>query len=146
VTNTYTGILETIWSGQMGKKLNKVYEALVNGAADGLTGEALYSCVTEHCPKTSSKRIVKASLFALSDPAVKDRRVLEAIYDLAITYRLSSLGVEEDEHEADDDESRAPSVSQGLKTRLESTVSPIPTLSHEDPVLALGKRVQEIRT
>ncbi|MFA1677382.1 hypothetical protein [Rhizobium mongolense] len=79
----------------MGKKLNKVYDALVNGAADGLVGEELYAYVTEKCPKTSSKRVVKASLFALSDPDVKDRAVLEAIYALAIRYRFSSLGVEE---------------------------------------------------
>lgn len=112
----------------MGKKLQKVYDALVNGAADGLTGPALYERVTEKCSETSSKRIVKASLFALSDPDIKDRKVLEAIYDLAITYRLATLGVDEGAEESDDDDSSAPAVSAELKKRLESTVSPLSEL------------------
>ncbi len=107
----------------MGKKLNKVYEALVGGAADGLTGRELYAHVVDQCPKTSSKRIVKASLFALSDPDVKERGLLEAIYALAIDYRLSSLGIDEESHDTDEEGSPAPLVSQELRKRLESTVS-----------------------
>jgi len=63
--------------------------------------------------------------FRLTDPAVKDRRTLEAIYDLAIKYRLASLGVAEDVHEQDDDDMETPSVSHDLKIRLESSVAPI---------------------
>lgn len=125
----------------MGKKLNKVYEALVNGAADGLAGKDLYAYVNEKCPKTSSKRIVKASLFALSDPDVKDRNVLEAIYGLAITYRLASLGAEEDAHEVDDEESSAPSISQELKNKLETTVATIPSANDHTDVTEITKRV-----
>lgn len=107
----------------MGKKLSKVYDALVEGAADGRTGRDLYEFVIEECPKASAKRIVKASLFALSDPDIRDRAVLEAIYALAIDHRLSSLGVEDDRHEPDDDDANAPRVSAGLKARLESSAS-----------------------
>jgi len=118
----------------MGKKLNKVYEALVSGAADGLTGKELYAHVVDECPKTSSKRIVKASLFALSDPDIKERGLLEAIYALAIDYRLSSLGVDEETQETDDENSPAPLISQELRNRLESTVSIIPAI-REDATL-----------
>lgn len=107
----------------MGKKLNKVYDALLEGATEGRRDQQLYDFVKEQCPKTSSKRIVKASLFALSDPDVRDRKVLEAIYALAITYRLSALGVEEDAHKNDDDDSHAPKVSDKLKKKLEGSVS-----------------------
>ena len=125
----------------MGKKLNKVYEALVSGAADGLTGDALYAHVKAEFPKASSKRIVKASLFALSDPDVKDRGVLEAIYALAIKYRLSSLGVEDDVEDSDDDDTHAPAVSQELKNKLETSVSAIPTLIEETLATPTAKSV-----
>lgn len=104
--------------------LNKVYDALLEGAADGHRGKQLYDFVADQYPKTSSKRIVKASLFALSDPDVRDRDVLEAIYELAITYRLSSLGVEEDAHDDDDDDAQAPLMAANLKSKLQSSTSP----------------------
>ncbi len=107
----------------MGKKLNRVYNALIEGAADGRTGTDLHDFVTDKCPKTSSRRIVKASLMALTDADVRERYVLEAIYDLAIKYRLSSLGVEDDTHEDDEDDGKAPSVASELKSRLQSSAS-----------------------
>lgn len=107
----------------MGKKLNRVYNALIEGAADGRTGAGLHDFVTEKCPKTSSKRLVKASLMALTDPDVRERYVLEAIYDLAIKYRLSSLGIEDDTLEDDEDDGKAPSVSNELKSRLQNSAS-----------------------
>lgn len=107
----------------MGKKLNRVYNALIEGAADGRTGTDLHDFVTEKCPKTSSKRSVKASLMALTDPDVRERYVLEAIYDLAIKYRLSSLGVEDDTLEVDEDDGKAPLISNELKSRLQSSAS-----------------------
>lgn len=109
----------------MGKKLNRIYETLIAGAYDGLSGDVLYKHVTSKHPKTSSKRIVKAALFALSDPEVKDRNVLETIYGLAIRYRLVSLGVE-DAGEDEEDSETAPSVSQNLKAKLESSVAESP--------------------
>lgn len=112
----------------MGKKLNKVYDALLDGASQGLKDKALYDFVVDECPKASSKRIVKASLFALSDPDVRDRDVLETIYALAISYRLSSLGVEDDAPDADDDEGQAPTVSADLKAKLENSTSKLTTI------------------
>ncbi len=109
----------------MGKKLNRVYDALVTGAVDGLTSHDLYDFINEQCRKASAKRIAKASLFAMSDPDIRERGVLEAIYALAIDNRLSSLGVEDDGYEPDDDDTKAPTVSAELKTRLESSASRI---------------------
>lgn len=83
------------------------------------------------CPKTSSKRIVRASLLALTDPAVKKREVLEAVYALAIKYRLVSLGIEEDDHDADDEDVTSPTVSDTLKTRLAATVAPASILASD---------------
>ncbi|MEB2848026.1 hypothetical protein [Endobacterium cereale] len=123
----------------MSKKLNKIYDALVTGAADGLMGRDLYDFVNAECRKASAKRIVKASLFALSDPGIRDRCVLEAIYALAIDNRLSSLGVEEDDHEADDDDANAPTISEERKTRLESSTSRI-AATGADLTLAAGDK------
>ena len=44
--------------------------------------------MVERCPKTTSKRIVRPSLLALSDPAISDPNVLSVIYALAIQHRL----------------------------------------------------------
>ena len=71
-------------------------------------------------------------MFALSDPDVRDRNVLEAIYALAISYRLSSLGVDEDTPDEDDEDAQAPSVSQNLKARLKTSASKIPPAA-DDP-------------
>lgn len=125
----------------MGKKLDRIYEALVEGAADGLAGKELYAYVAKRSPKTSSKRIVKAALLALTDPDVKDRGVLERIYALAIDYRMSSLGVETDDHEADDDDAQAPVLSKKLKSRLRTTVSPIMPVEEGDPSVPVTSTV-----
>lgn len=109
----------------MGKKLDRVYHALLDGANQGLAGAELYEYVLGKCPKTSSRRVVKASLFALSDPDVRDKTVLDTIYALAIRYRLASLGVEEDTHDDDDDVPSAPSVTKKAKTELASSAAVI---------------------
>jgi hypothetical protein len=70
------------------KKRKKVYDALIDGATQGLSDASLYDFVLEKCPKTTSKRIVRASLLALSDPDVRDAKVLQIIYALAIKHRL----------------------------------------------------------
>lgn len=106
----------------MGKKLNRIYEALVEGAAEGLADKNLYSFVASKCAYVSSKRIVKAALLALTDPDVRDRDMLERIYALAIDYRMSSLGVEDSDHDDDDEPTLAPVVSSKLKLRLETSV------------------------
>ena len=117
----------------MGKKLNRVYNALIEGASDGLVGSVLHDFVIEKCSKTSSKRIVRASLMALTDPDVRERYVLEAVYDLAIKYRLSSLGVDEDTHEDDEDDGVAPLISSDLKNKLQRSASVVSLSEGDDP-------------
>lgn len=92
----------------MGEKKKKVYHALVDGATTGLTDKALFEFVVDKCPKTSSKGIVRASLLALSDPDLRDRNVLNAIYALAIKHRLDP-GSADDLDE--DDATPAPLIS-----------------------------------
>lgn len=86
----------------MGEKRRKVYEALVEGATHGHSGQILYDFVLKRCPKTSSKKLVRASLLALTDPDLKDRNVLNTIYALAIKHRLDE--VRSDQVDLDDDE------------------------------------------
>ncbi len=111
----------------MGKKLDRVYHALIEGATEGLQDDGLYQYVVEHCPKTSSKRIVKASLFALSDPDITDKNILDTIYALAIKYRLASLGVDDDAHEEDEDRPEAPRTTKKVKKELSSETADILT-------------------
>ncbi|MEM5491897.1 hypothetical protein [Hoeflea sp. AS16] len=80
------------------KKVRKVYDALIEGAYQGLSDAELHDYVFERCPKATSKRLVRAALLALSDPDVKDRNVLNVIYALAIKHRLDGgPDVEEDD-------------------------------------------------
>ncbi|WP_026621084.1 hypothetical protein M728_004483 (plasmid) [Ensifer sp. WSM1721] len=97
----------------MGEKRRKVYEALVEGATQGHSDTSLYEFVRRRCPKTSSKKLVRASLLALTDPDLKDRNVLSTIYALAIKHRLDEVRVDEIDDEDDDDPKElAPSVSR----------------------------------
>lgn len=83
----------------MGDKIKKTYKALLKGAQSGLSDDALYKFICDEYPKATSKRIVKASLLALSDPHVKDENVLNAIYALAIKHRLDPASPEDAEDE-----------------------------------------------
>lgn len=85
----------------MSGKTKKIYQALVDGATDGKSGTALYDHVRSECPKSTSRRIVKASLKALTDPNLKDANVLRVIYALAIVHRLDP--VEDRDYEEDDE-------------------------------------------
>ncbi|WP_026614823.1 hypothetical protein [Ensifer aridi] len=97
----------------MGEKRKKVYEALVEGATQGHSDRSLYDFVRSRCPKTSSKKLVRASLLALTDPDLKDRNILSTIYALAIKHRLDEVRVDEIDDEDDDDPKElAPSVSR----------------------------------
>ncbi|PWV98873.1 hypothetical protein DFR52_104163 [Hoeflea marina] len=78
------------------KKIRKVYDALIEGAYSGLADRQLHDYVVETCPEATSRRIVRASLLALSDPHVQDRNVLNVIYALAIKHRLDG-GPDSDE-------------------------------------------------
>jgi hypothetical protein len=80
-------------------KLEKIYDALVDGAEDGLAGTSLYDYVVKECPKATSKKIVKASLLALSDPDLKEEKILKVIYDLAIKHRLDPVSPDDAEEE-----------------------------------------------
>jgi hypothetical protein len=93
----------------MAEKRKKVYHALVEGATEGLSDRKLYDFVLKKCPKTSSKKIVRAALLALTDPDVDDRNVLDAIYALAIKHRMDELGHGDDDDDQDD-EVHMPSV------------------------------------
>ena len=110
----------------MSGKLQKIYHALIEGAQAGLANEKLFRHVIEKCPKATSKKIVRASLLALSDPDVKDKNTLDVIYALAIKHRLDPL-TKEDLEEAKDEpepkrakkaaEKRGPEESERNDTR-----------------------------
>lgn len=96
----------------MGEERRKVYEALVEGATQGRSDTGLYEFVQQRCPKLSSKKLVRASLLALSDPDLKDRQILNTIYALAIKHRLDEVRIDEIDSEEDDDpEELAPSIA-----------------------------------
>lgn len=75
----------------MGEQIDRIYEALVTGAEKGLTDKELFDYVFGNCPKATSKKIVKASLLALTDPDLRDSNILHVIYALAIKHRLDPL-------------------------------------------------------
>jgi hypothetical protein len=75
-------------------KKKKAYDALIEGATRGLDGDALYKHAQEASPKATSRTIVRSAFLALSDPDLKDRRALDAIYSLAISHRLDSASAE----------------------------------------------------
>ncbi|MCM2476284.1 hypothetical protein HGO38_22735 [Rhizobium sp. CG5] len=103
----------------MGAKRKKIYEALVDGATEGHSGRSLYDFVQKRCPKTSGKKIVRASLFALTDPDVTDRNVLDVIYALAIKHRMDEVRPGED-HDDDDAQTPAPAAEKPKSKKAES--------------------------
>ncbi|MEX2693065.1 hypothetical protein [Rhizobium mongolense] len=107
----------------MAEKRKKIYNALVDGATEGLSDKALYEFVVERCPKTSSKKIVRAALFALTDPDVTDRHVLDTIYALAIKHRMSEIGNGDTGDDHDEEVEVAPS-RKPAKRRPEQSISP----------------------
>jgi hypothetical protein len=80
-----------------------IYNALVDGAEQGLTGGTLFRYVVSECPRATSKKNLKASLLALSDRDMKDAKVLHVIYALAIQHRLDPPSTADAEPEEDDD-------------------------------------------
>lgn len=105
----------------MGEKRKKVYEALLDGATDGLSGKSLYDFVLGRCPKATSKKIVRASLLALTDPHVIDRNVLHTIYALAIAHRMDEVGAESDPDDEEDPTEKTPVLRKLKKKALAST-------------------------
>lgn len=93
----------------MSDKLKKIYDAIVDGAEQGLTGSALWKHVVEECPKATIKKIVKASLLALCDKDLKNEHILRVIYDLAIKHKLDPASENDGKVE---DTARPPSLMQ----------------------------------
>lgn len=108
----------------MGEKRKRVYHTLVDGAKDGLTDNEL-----KKWPKTSSKRIVRASLLALSNPDLHDRHILDVIYALAIKHRLDDLGIAKDGAEDYDMTKPAPFIEPAAPA---ANVSSASTLSSDE--------------
>jgi hypothetical protein len=77
----------------MGKKRTRIYEAILTGATDGLSGTALYDFTVERCPKAASGKIVRAAMLALSDPKLTDSNILQTISSFAVEQRIKELGV-----------------------------------------------------
>lgn len=82
----------------------KIYEALLEGATAGLVGDELFGYVHARHPKTTSRKIVRAALLSLSDPALSDRNILHTIFALAIKHRLKELHSGDADEEGDEDE------------------------------------------
>ncbi len=109
----------------MGEKRKKVYEALVDGATAGHRDGQLYDFVRQRCPKTSSKKIVRASLLALSDPGLKDHNILSTNYALAIKHRLDTVRSDDDRHD-DDPTQVAPSIADVKTTAKAQSEEDLP--------------------
>ena len=103
----------------MSDKIKKIYEALLEGAESGLTDKALYKHIVDECPKATSKKIVKASLLALSDDELKDAHILKVIYDLAIKHRLDPGSAEDVEEPA---ATKMPKLKKGKTSKKEDAV------------------------
>lgn len=82
----------------------KIYEALLEGATAGLVGDELFGYVHARHPKTTSRKIVRAALLSLSDPALSDRNILHTIFALAIKHRLKELQSGDAGEEGEEDE------------------------------------------
>ncbi|MBX4956126.1 hypothetical protein [Rhizobium lentis] len=93
------------------KEKKRVYEALVDGAMEGLTDQALYDFVKTRCPKATSKKIVRASLLALTDPHLRDRNILDVIYALVIKHRLDEGVLDDGEDEETYERAQPPQVA-----------------------------------
>jgi hypothetical protein len=107
----------------MSEKRKRVYEAILDGATDGHSGEALYAFVLERCPKATSKKIVRASLLALTDPHVTDRNVLNTIYALAIAHRMDEVGSASDPDDDERADEKMP-VLRKLKKKAKTAAHP----------------------
>ena len=103
----------------MSSKQKKIYHALVEGATKGLSDSKLFDHVLSECPKATSKKIVKASLLALSDPELKDGNVLNVIYALAIQHRLDPWVKEDNEPDEE------PEIAEVKKPKRARSSAPV---------------------
>lgn len=72
----------------MSSKKKDIQEALVEGASQGLFGKKLYEFVRNECPGAKNKKIVSAAFLVLSDPSIRERKILDVIYSLALERRI----------------------------------------------------------
>src|SRR5262249_5155350 len=105
------------------EKRKRVYEALLDGATEGLSGTALFNFVLERCPKATSKKIVRASLLALTDPDVSDRNILHTIYALAIAHRMDEVGSGADTEDDEDPSEKTPILRKLKKKRASDSAA-----------------------
>ncbi|KPF41459.1 hypothetical protein [Rhizobium sp. AAP43] len=94
----------------MGEKRKRVYEALVDGATEGLSGDQLFQYIKKRCPKVTSKKLVRSALLALTDDDITDRHILDTVYALAIKHRLNPVDPDAAYDEEDDAYDEAPSL------------------------------------
>lgn len=92
----------------MGDKKKKIINTVIDGATDGLPVDALFAYIKEKHPKASSKKIVRASFLALSDPDLRDRNILNTIYGMAIKHRLDNAHEPDHDNDEDDDDAGQP--------------------------------------
>ena len=65
----------------------QVQKALLEGVAEGLKGEALLQ-FAKRATGAKDKKIVHGAFYALSDPDLKDRKVLDILFELGLSHRL----------------------------------------------------------
>jgi hypothetical protein len=72
-----------------GRKQEKIYKALVDGAYEGFVDDSLYRHVLNRVPDAKRKTVVKAAMAAMRDIAIEDPDVLETMLRFAIRLRIS---------------------------------------------------------
>ncbi len=65
----------------------QIQKALLEGVAGGLKGEALLQFAKRETG-AKDKKIVHGAFYALSDPDLKDRKVLDILFELGLSHRL----------------------------------------------------------
>ncbi len=101
----------------MADSKKQIQQALLEGVAGGLSGEALLQFVKRET-KAKSKKIVHAAFFALSDPDLKDRKALDVLFELGLSYRLRAE--EEDQSAEEPAPSKAATLPLPEKSKKKS--------------------------
>ena len=107
----------------MGEKRKKIYQALIDGATEGLTGKSLDGYVADRCAEVSSKKLVRAALLALTDPHVTDRNILSTVYALAIKHRMNEISAE-DGYDKRQPQTASKATRKSTKVQAPVAVSP----------------------
>ena len=105
----------------MGDRKRKIYSTVIDGAKEGLAVDALFSYIKDKHPKASSKKIVRASFLALSDPDLRDRNILNTIYGMAIKHRLDAAHEPDLDNDEEDDDAGQPPPAAAAVLPLEAS-------------------------